>query len=116
MVNRKYYGVVDYLKAHYPELRKQNLDLCCLLCFGFSQHGICYLYNYEDIGSFYNKRSRLRKKLGLPPERSSLPDWPRRRSDRPCAARGAEPLFGEDMRVIECTIFHHTRIGCAPAL
>lgn len=47
---------------------------------------------------------------------SSLPDWPRRRSDRPCAARGAEPLFGEDMRVIECTIFHHTRIGCAPAL
>lgn len=70
VVNRKYFGVVDYLKAHYPEQRKQDLDLCCLLCFGFSQHGICYLYNYEDIGSFYNKRSRLRKKLGLPPERT----------------------------------------------
>lgn len=70
VVNRKYFGVVDYLKAHYPELRKQDLDLCCLRCFGFSQHGICYLYNYEDIGSFYNKRSRLRKKLGLPPERT----------------------------------------------
>ncbi len=70
VVNRKYFGVVDYLKVHYPELRKQDLDLCCLLCFGFSQHGICYLYNYEDIGSFYNKRSRLRKKLGLPPERT----------------------------------------------
>lgn len=70
VVNRKYFGVVDYLKAHYPELRKQDLDLCCLLCFGFSQHGICYLYNYEDIGLFYNKRSRLRKKLGLPPERT----------------------------------------------
>lgn len=70
VVNRKYFGVVDYLKAHYPELRKQDLDLCCLLCFGFSQHGICYLYNYEDIGSFYNKRSCLRKKLGLPPERT----------------------------------------------
>lgn len=70
VVNRKYFGVVDYLKAHYPELRKQDLDLCCLLCFGFSQHGICYLYNYEDIGSFYNKRSRLCKKLGLPPERT----------------------------------------------
>lgn len=70
VVNRKYFGVVDYLKAHYPELRKQDLDLCCLLCSGFSQHGICYLYNYEDIGSFYNKRSRLRKKPGLPPERT----------------------------------------------
>lgn len=123
VVNRKYYGVVDYLKAHYPELRKQDLDLCCLLCFGFSQHGICYLYNYEDIGSFYNKRSRLRKKLGLPPERTLesfiaelLAELAPRRSDRPCAARGAEPSFGEDMHVIECTIFHHTRIGCAPAL
>lgn len=115
VVNRKYFGVVDYLKAHYPELRKQDLDLCCLLCFGFSQHGICYLYNYEDIGSFYNKRSRPsgRSRASSP---SSLPNWPRRRSDRPCAARGAEPLFGEDMHVIECTIFHHTRIGCAPAL
>lgn len=54
-----------------------------------------------------------RSRASLP---SSLPNWSRRRSDRPCAARGAEPSFGEDMHVIECTIFHHTRIGCAPAL
>lgn len=40
VVNRKYFGVVDYLKAHYPELRKQDLDLCCLLCFGFTWQGI----------------------------------------------------------------------------
>ena len=99
VVNRKYYGVVDYLKAHYPELRKQDLELCCLLCFGFSQHGICYLYNYEDIGSFYNKRSRLRKKAGSFARtdarelhcRAPCRTGAEGGSDRPCAARGPKP-------------------------
>lgn len=122
VVNRKYFGVVDYLKAHYPELRKQDLDLCCLLCFGFSQHGICYLYTRISVRSTTSGAACARSWGFRPSGRSrasspsSLPNWPRRRSDRPCAARGAEPLFGEDMHVIECTIFHHTRIGCAPAL
>lgn len=68
VVNRKYNGVVDYLKTHYPDLTKHDLDLCCLLCFGFSQQAICYMYGYGDIGSFYNKRSRLRHKLHLSPD------------------------------------------------
>ena len=66
VVNKKYFGIVDYLKSAYPELNKHDLDLCCLLCFGFTQYGICYMYNYSDIASFYNKRSRLRRKLQLP--------------------------------------------------
>jgi hypothetical protein len=57
--------VVDYLRAHYPELNARDLDLCCLLCFGFSSAGICFIYGYEDMGSLYNKRSRVRQKLGL---------------------------------------------------
>lgn len=70
VVNKKYCGIIDYLKIHYPGLSKQDLDLCSLLCFGFSQHGICFLYDYDDIGSFYNKRSRLRQKLGIPQDSS----------------------------------------------
>lgn len=66
VVNRKYYGMVDYLRRHYPELNKHDLDLCCLMCFGFSQQGICFMYGYDDVGSFYNRRSRLRRKLNLP--------------------------------------------------
>ncbi len=66
VVNQKYYGIIDHLKAQYPELNKQDLDLCALMCFGFSHAGICFLYDYADIGSFYNKRSRLRHKLHLP--------------------------------------------------
>lgn len=65
VVNRKFHGVVDYLKANYPDLTKHDLDLCCLLCFGFTQQAICFMYDYGDIGSFYNKRSRLRHKLHL---------------------------------------------------
>lgn len=65
VVNKKYGGVVDYLRAHYPELNARDLDLCCLLCFGFSSAGICFIYGYEDMGSLYNKRSRVRQKLGL---------------------------------------------------
>lgn len=65
-VNQKYFGIIDHLMSLYPELTKHDLDLCALMCFGFSHTGICYLYDYSDIGSFYNKRSRLRRKLHLP--------------------------------------------------
>lgn len=66
VVNRKYHGMIDYLREHYPELNKHDLDLCGLMCLGFSQQGICFMYGYDDVGSFYNRRSRLRRKLQLP--------------------------------------------------
>lgn len=68
VVNKKYYGIIDHLKAHYEELGKHDLDLCALLCFGFSQYAICYLYGYGDLATYYNKRSRLRHRLHLPPD------------------------------------------------
>lgn len=65
VVNKKFGGVVDYLRTNYPSLSSRDLDLCCLICFGFSPSGICFIYGYEDMGTLYNKRSRLRQKLGL---------------------------------------------------
>lgn len=64
VVDRKFNGIVKYLEKNYPKLTKQDLDLCCLICFGFSQYGICYLYETE-LQTFYNKRHRLRERLGL---------------------------------------------------
>lgn len=64
VVNKNYHGIIDYLEVNYPKLTKQDLDLCSLLCFGFSQYGICYIYGTE-IQSFYNRRHRLRERLGL---------------------------------------------------
>lgn len=74
VVNRKYSGIIDLLKSLHPALSAKDLDLCALLCFGFSQTGICYIYGYSDIGTFYNKRSRLRKKMNLP-EDYSIEDY-----------------------------------------
>lgn len=64
VVNKNYHGIIDYLEANYPRLTRQDLDLCSLLCFGFSQYGICYIYETE-MQTFYNKRHRLRERLGL---------------------------------------------------
>lgn len=64
VVNKNYNGIIDYLEINYPKLTKSDLDLCSLLCFGFSQYGICYIYETE-LQTFYNKRHRLRERLGL---------------------------------------------------
>lgn len=65
VVNQKYYGILDHLKTNYPDLSKSDLDLCALICFGFSHSSICYVYGYNDISTLYNKRYRLRGKLNL---------------------------------------------------
>ena len=65
VVNKTCFGVIDYLRKNYPDLTGFDLDLCSLLCFGFSQNGIRMIYEHKNNYSLYNKRSRLRKKLGL---------------------------------------------------
>ena len=65
VVNKTCFGVIDYLRKNYPDLTGVDLDLCSLLCFGFSQNGIRMIYEHKNNYSLYNKRSKLRKKLGL---------------------------------------------------
>ena len=65
VVNKTCFGVIDYLRKNYPDLTGFDLDLCSLLCFGFSQNGIRMIYEHKNNYSLYNKRSKLRKKLGL---------------------------------------------------
>lgn len=65
VVNKTCFGVIDYLRKNYPDLTGFDLDLCSLLCFGFSQNGIRLIYEHKNNYSLYNKRSKLRKKLGL---------------------------------------------------
>lgn len=65
VVNKTCFGVIDHLKENYPDLSPFDLDLCSLLCFGFTQNGIRMIYEHKNTYSIYNKRSKLRKKLGL---------------------------------------------------
>ncbi len=68
----KYAGVVDYLKEHYPTLSEDELNICCLICFGFNNNQIGILFGYTNPNSIFNKRHKLRKKMGLWPNYESL--------------------------------------------
>lgn len=72
VVNAKYAGIVDYLKREYPILTEDELNLCCLACFGFDNNLISFLFGHANSNSIFIKRHRLRKKLGHCPNHDSL--------------------------------------------
>ncbi len=59
------YGIVDYLRSTYPRLSSSEIQMCCLLCLGFSSSCIRYIFNHKNSDSIYAMRFRLRAKLGL---------------------------------------------------
>jgi hypothetical protein bfra3_21505 len=67
IVNKKYCGIVDYLQKTYSDLSESDLDLCSMICFGFSSNSIRQIYAHTNPDSIYNKRSKLRNKLKLGP-------------------------------------------------
>jgi tetratricopeptide (TPR) repeat protein len=72
VVNGKYAGIVDYLKEQYPTLSDDELNICCLICFGFNNTQMGILFGYKNPNSIFNKRHKLRKKLNLWPNYDSL--------------------------------------------
>ncbi len=44
IVNEKYAGVIDYLKQKFPDLSQEELNLCCLICFGFNNNQMGILF------------------------------------------------------------------------
>ena len=67
IVNKKYCGIVDYLQKTYSDLSESDLDLCSMICFGFSSNSIRQIYAHTNPDSIYYKRSKLRNKLKLGP-------------------------------------------------
>ena len=72
VVNRKYAGIVDYLTQRFPTLTESELNLCCLICFGFNNNQIGILFGHTNSGSIFTNRHKLRKKLALWPNYDSL--------------------------------------------
>jgi chaperonin cofactor prefoldin len=72
VVNEKFAGIVDYLEAQFPSLTEDEVNLCCLVCFGFNNNQIGILFGYTNPNSIFNKRHKLRKKMGLWPNYESL--------------------------------------------
>lgn len=65
VVNDRFYGVVNYLKDNYPTLNEDEINLCCLICFGFNNNQISILFGHKNYNSIFTKRHKVRKKLGV---------------------------------------------------
>lgn len=66
VVNKRCYGLVDHLKKDHPELTDYELDMLCMLQFGFSFNCIRLLHHHNNIYSLYSRRTKIHRKLGLP--------------------------------------------------
>ena len=58
-------GFVERLQSRYPDLTDEDINLACIILLGFDNNQIRILFNHSHTQSVYNKRRRLRKKLGL---------------------------------------------------
>ena len=63
IANKKHNGVINYLQNNY-KLSTFEIDLCSMICLGFNIDTIRVIYGHENMQSIYNKRSKLKLKLG----------------------------------------------------
>lgn len=61
----RFYGVLTDLRSSNGKLSDEDILFCSLICFDFSPAAISMLYNHTNSQSYYNRRSRLRKRLGI---------------------------------------------------
>jgi len=61
----RYYGVLSDLRDDNEKLSDEDILFCSLICFDFSPAVISMLYGHTHTQSYYNRRSRVRKRLGI---------------------------------------------------
>lgn len=61
----RFYGVMTHLKENNYRLSKDDLIFCSMICFDFTQPVISMLYGHTNDQSYYNRRLRLRNRLGI---------------------------------------------------
>ncbi len=67
VVNKRFNGIVDRLREKHPALTNSELDMLCMLLFGFSFDCIRLIYNHDNVDSLYSRRTKIREKLQLAP-------------------------------------------------
>lgn len=65
VVNRRDAGLVDRLRALHPALTEYELDMLCMIRFGFSFNCIRLLHHHENVNSLYSRRTKIHRKMGL---------------------------------------------------
>lgn len=67
VVDMRFGRLTDHLRTAHPDLTEYELDLLCMLRLGFSFDCIRLLHCHENIYSLYSRRTKIHRKLGLPP-------------------------------------------------
>lgn len=67
IINKRYDGIVDYLIQRFPKLTNSEVNMLCMLLYGFPYNCIRLIFNHDNTDSLYSRRNKLREKLGLPP-------------------------------------------------
>lgn len=65
IINRYFGGIADKLQRKHPDLKKEEVELLCLLAAGFTSMELVVIYRLENIESVYVKCSRLKKRMNL---------------------------------------------------
>ncbi len=65
IANYQCHGIIEFLRDISPKLSEDDLTFCSLLCLGFAPNSIQMIYGQSNPASFYNRRSRLRRRLGV---------------------------------------------------
>ncbi len=66
ILNKRYYGIADYLETHHRNLTLSDLNVLCMLVYNFSLDSIRMVCNHDNIDSLYSRRNKLRHKIGAP--------------------------------------------------
>lgn len=100
-VNGRYAGLVDRLCGRHPVLTGYELEMLCMLRFGFTFNSIRLLHCHENMDSLYSRRTKIHSKLHLPPRypiekylsELSEPPNPSEPSEPSEASRAEVPVF-----------------------
>ena len=65
LANVYFDGLATYLEKTYPTLTPSEIQMCCLIALGATPSCISLACGYEHHVTFYNKRTKIRKKMNL---------------------------------------------------
>ena len=66
IVNHQYNNIIERIKEDCPNITHDEEYFLALVCAKYSTMSIAVLFNTTNLGTIYNKKSRLLKKLGTP--------------------------------------------------
>ena len=64
-VNAHHNNILEHLRSLHPSLKEDDIDLLALMLAGYNTSMIVICMGYTDRASLNNKRSRLKKRLGI---------------------------------------------------